>query len=111
MFCDKCGALLLPTHDSKQKRILKCTACGFSKAPSTENDYTLRHKIVHSERDVTVVHESTEELEHLPIAKAACLRCGFGRANYWQSLVQAQDADPTLFFRCRQCGHTWRDAR
>ncbi len=109
MFCDKCGALMIPTTDRKGKRLLKCAACAYSKSTDHGDDYTIQQKIIHSERDETLIIESPEQFDQLPTAKMSCPKCNYGKASYWQSQVQVEDEDATIFYRCKQCGHTWRD--
>ncbi|MHA2233133.1 MAG: RPA12/RPB9/RPC11 RNA polymerase family protein [Candidatus Hodarchaeales archaeon] len=111
LFCDYCGAVLLLSSNQRGEKVMICVVCTFSKPLGTEDDYMIHQKIAHSARDVTMVVESDEDLNYLPIAKAMCLRCGFNQASYWQSLIEPVVAgDSTLFFRCRQCNYTWREA-
>jgi len=109
MFCSRCGALVIPTRSSSGETVFKCAACGQSQSSKTGEDYTIEHKISHSDRDMTVVLESLNELDQLPTAKVGCPKCGHSQASYWQSQVQADDEAPTLFYRCRRCGLTFRE--
>jgi DNA-directed RNA polymerase subunit M len=112
LFCDKCGALLIPTRDEKKKTTLRCPKCGIKTKSNTveEGKYVLTQKIEHSVKDETVVIDDEVGGEALPTATVECPRCGHNRASYWQSQIRSADEGMTLFYRCVNCRHTWRDA-
>ncbi len=111
LFCDKCGALLIPVRDEKKKPTLRCPKCGAKSKGNAveEGKYVLTQKIVHTEKDETVVLDEELEGEALPTAVAECPKCGHNRATYWQSQIRSADEGMTLFYRCINCRYTWRD--
>jgi len=109
LFCDKCGALLIPTQDEKKKTTLRCPKCGKNAKNSAfeEGQYVLSQKIEHSVRDETIVID--DQVEALPTVNVECPKCGHNRSVYWQSQIHSDDQAMTLFYRCTNCRHTWRD--
>ncbi|MCF2136373.1 MAG: DNA-directed RNA polymerase subunit M [Candidatus Thorarchaeota archaeon] len=66
-FCEKCGAMMLPTKKEDGSRVLKCRECGHEKPlTKTAEDYRVKYRIDHSPREKIVVIEdedrSTEEM-------------------------------------------------
>ncbi|MFQ5977649.1 MAG: transcription factor S [Candidatus Heimdallarchaeota archaeon] len=111
LFCDKCGALLIPVRDEKKEAALQCPKCGMKATNSAieEGKYVLTQKIEHSEKDETVVIDNGLDGDTLPTATVECPKCGHNRASYWQSQIRSADEGMTLFYRCLNCRHTWRD--
>lgn len=44
-----------------------------------------------------------------PIVDAKCGKCGNNKAYYAIKQTRSSDEAPTKFFRCTNCGFTWRD--
>ncbi len=101
MFCPKCGSILRP-KDKAGKRILYCS-CGFSKAPEEENA-EIREK-VEGAKKIEVI----EQVETHPKIKAKCDKCSNNKAYYWTQQTRGADEPETRFFKCTECGHTWRE--
>jgi DNA-directed RNA polymerase subunit M len=90
---------------------LVCTRCGY-KVKATEEDlrgYGIRVKIGHSEKEKTLVLKEGDEAS-LPITReVTCPKCGYHEAYYWVVQTRAADEPPTRFYKCRRCGHVWRE--
>jgi len=107
-FCPKCGKLLIP-ESSK----LICTKCGYTKEISDAQDNSFTEEINHDiERELLkseVIDESAID-ETLPTRELYCPKCEKKqRVTYWQRQTRSADESPTRFFRCVECGHTWRE--
>ncbi len=61
-FCEKCGAMMLPTKKEDGKRVLKCRECGHER-PLTKaaEDYKVEYRIEHSPREKIVVIEESDQ--------------------------------------------------
>lgn len=109
-FCPRCGGLMRPVVEGGE-HYLVCARCGY-KVKATEKDlkaYGVVHRIGHSEKEKTVVIKETEEAS-LPITReVTCPKCGFHEAYYWFLQTRAADEPPTRFYKCRKCGHVWRE--
>lgn len=108
-FCE-CGALLVPDKQSDGKVQMRCPACSKTiSSNSNSKAFELRQKIHHSELEKTVIIEDPNAIETLPTANVGCEKCGNNEAVFWELQTRSADEATTTFYRCRKCGHTWRD--
>jgi DNA-directed RNA polymerase subunit M len=97
MFCPKCGALLMPKPGKKQ---LECS-CGHK----SSEGIMLRDKAKETEK-VEIV--GGEEKTNITV-DAECPKCGPVEAEHWEIQTRSSDESPTRFYKCKKCGHTWRE--
>ena len=57
-FCDKCGALMLPTKID-DKRVLKCRECGEEK-PIEKDGYKVKYHVEHSPKEKIIIIEEED---------------------------------------------------
>lgn len=88
-----------------QKTVFVCPKCGFKLKDVSEQRMadTIQQK---EKKNVEVVDA---EIEHLPVTKEECPKCGNDEAYYWSLQTRAADEPETRFFKCSRCKHTWRD--
>ncbi len=98
MFCNKCGALLLP--DSKKKDKLSCS-CGYS---TKKANVVVKEKI-RSGKGIEIIDQT---IETLPKTEMTCPKCENKQAFYWLLQTRSSDEAETQFFRCTKCKHQWR---
>jgi len=100
-FCPECGAMLLP-----QDSMLKCK-CGYEKDLSEESasQYSVNEKI--EAKDAVI--DKGADINTLPTTKAECPECGHDMAAWWLRQTRSADEAETRFFKCLNCGHTWRE--
>lgn len=59
-FCEKCGALMLPTKKQDGKKpVLKCRECGHEKRLGS-SEYKVEQKVQHTPKEKIVVIEESE---------------------------------------------------
>ncbi|MEM5802309.1 MAG: transcription factor S [Candidatus Aenigmatarchaeota archaeon] len=105
-FCEKCGGILLV----KKKRInfvLVCRKCGREYKPPKGEKLSITEE-QHETRKGIVVLGSDEGLGELPITKIMCPKCENMEAYWWMQQTRAADEPPTLFYKCKKCGYSWR---
>ncbi|MFX1504526.1 MAG: transcription factor S [Promethearchaeota archaeon] len=108
-FCD-CGALLVPERQPNGKTLMKCPACGKTiNSDGNSKAFEISQKIRHTDMEKTVIIEEPHGLDTMPTATAKCEKCGNNEAFYWQLQTRSADEASTTFYRCKQCGNTWRD--
>lgn len=103
-FCEDCGGLVAPTKDDGET-VFECRSCG------------KEHEKQDGEMKITETKDETErshilegdESESLPETDEECSECGNDRAHWWMEQTRAADEPETRFFRCTECGHTWRE--
>jgi DNA-directed RNA polymerase subunit M len=103
-FCEKCKTILVTQKDGG-KTILVCRKCG-----SKITDYKpleISEKIHKKPLDDVIIIEKNEEA--LPTTKAVCPKCGHREAVWWLQQTRSIDEAPTLFLRCTECKHSWRE--
>ncbi len=101
MFCPKCGAIL-KVKQEKGKRFFSCS-CGYT----NRKEKATLSETVEKEEEIAVVEQDDRSL---PVTDAECPKCGNLKAGFWTAQTRAGDEPETRFFKCTQCGHTWRDA-
>ncbi|GAG32325.1 unnamed protein product [marine sediment metagenome] len=50
-----------------------------------------------------------ENKSNLPLADEECPKCGCPKAYYWTVQTRAGDEPETRFYKCKKCGHVWRE--
>lgn len=104
MFCQKCGALLVPKKEGK-KTVLKCS-CGYVQKEKVEEPVQIKEEIGEEYKKIAIVKD---EDETLPLTDADCPSCGHKKAYFWMIQTRAGDEPETRFFKCEKCKHVWRE--
>ncbi|MFX1319547.1 MAG: transcription factor S [Promethearchaeota archaeon] len=111
-FCPKCSSILIPQKNG-DKKVLFCQTCGYSKPLTSkdEKEYRYGDKINHipEKEEVFVIDEEMLEQRTMPTVRAICPKCGHKEAYYWQVQTRSGDEAMTTFYRCTNCGQTWRE--
>jgi DNA-directed RNA polymerase subunit M len=103
-FCPKCGSTLLP--QKKEKKIfLACGKCGYV---STSSDKQI-DRLTQDREKIIVISRDADKLRTLPKVKQECPKCNNHEAFYWLVQTRGGDESSTQFFRCTNCGATWRE--
>jgi DNA-directed RNA polymerase subunit M len=85
---------------------MKCRKCGFTK----ERDKSANSFVSTAERkedDIAILEGS--ESAGLPTTTIKCPECGNRTAYWWMRQLRAADESEVRFFRCTECGATWRE--
>jgi DNA-directed RNA polymerase subunit M len=102
-FCDDCGSMM-----KKEDGVMVCTNCG----TSAEQERATEEFISTEEQTGEELIESSEDasFEGKPTADdVTCEECGNGEAWYTIKQTASADEPPTRFFKCKECGHRWRE--
>ncbi len=103
-FCPKCGSTLLPQKKEK-KVFMACGKCGYT---STKGDKVVT-QLSQDREKIIVIGRDADKLHTLPKVKAECPKCSNREAFYWLVQTRGGDESSTQFFRCTNCGATWRE--
>jgi len=107
-FCPSCGTRLIPTQEKEKTSILSCPNCGYKK--TTSRSTVAKRVIGHGPRDrIAVIGKEEQKLRTTPTAKIECPKCGNNLAYTWQVQTRSADEGATQFFRCTECGYTYRE--
>ena len=111
-FCTQCGSRLVPKKVNLGKQemlMLVCTKCHFKKQEATVAARFNGKIIEHDPKQFLAVIGKEEQFSTLPTLQISCPRCGNNTANVWQVQTRGLDESSTQFFRCIQCGYTYRE--
>ncbi|MDW8022009.1 MAG: transcription factor S [Nitrososphaerota archaeon] len=104
--CPRCGKVMALKKSSKPA--WTCFKCGYERPIEGSIIYTKVHKRGKT-AEIAVV-DKEEEAKVLPVTTdVVCPKCGAREAYYWSIQTRSADEPMTQFFRCRKCGHTWRE--
>ena len=99
-FCPKCKSIMLPKKQG-DKAVFVCH-CGYSEAGETRIKEAVKQEI----REIGIVEK---QIETLPVVNAKCPHCSHREAYNWEIQTRSGDEAATQFFKCKKCGHTWRE--
>ncbi len=102
-FCDECGGILVPEKEEGETSF-KCRNCG---KKYTKDGMEL--EITEKNEDVEKSMIGENDDESLPVTDAKCGECGNDKAHWWMEQTRAADEPKTRFFKCTNCGNTWRE--
>ncbi|MHB8051821.1 MAG: transcription factor S [Methanoregula sp.] len=100
MFCPECKTMLMSSAGQ-----LKCRKCGYIRKIETADQMT--RKVNRSENEIVIVEEEGQE-KTMPTIQIKCPKCENNLAIWWLRQLRAADESEVRFFRCTECGHTWR---
>jgi len=104
MFCDKCGAVLVPKKDNGKMQMI-CNSCGAS--VNKRGSIVLTEKVGDGKKNIIEVVD--KKIDILPKTDVDCPKCHNGKAFFWLVQTRAADEAETRFFKCVKCNHTWRE--
>lgn len=86
------------------KGVMFVCHCGYSE----KGEAKITEAVKQEKREMGVVEK---EIDTHPIVKARCPDCKHDEAFNWEIQTRSPDEAATQFFKCRKCGHTWREYR
>lgn len=101
--CEKCGGLLVPKKEGGETTF-HCRSCGEDYKEAGDD-----LKIVNENKEEKKINIESEEDVNLPETEKKCPECGHGKAYRWLTQTRSSDEAETRFFKCKKCGHTWRE--
>lgn len=104
-FCPKCGCILL---EDRRRKVLICKKCKYERAATGSEGQRFVEEI-NKKPAALIVKEEPAEGATLPVTKAECKKCGNNKAYYWMMQTRSADEPSTRFYRCTECGCTWRE--
>jgi DNA-directed RNA polymerase subunit M len=78
-----------------------CGSCGHREA----GELKLSSKGIERSETPVVSHEADVR----PIVDAKCPKCKHTKARFWEIQTRSADEPATRFYKCVNCGHTWRE--
>jgi DNA-directed RNA polymerase subunit M len=104
-FCDECGGIIVPEKEEGETSFT-CRNC--DEKYEKQDGEIMQITETKDEDDKNMIGEGSEEDQH-PEIEEDCSECGNDTAYWWMEQTRAADEPETRFFRCTECGHTWRE--
>lgn len=102
MFCPECKSMLMSSGGQ-----LKCRRCGYIRKIDSNDQNQMMRKKKRSEKEIVIVEEEGK-VRTLPTIQIRCQKCDNNLAFWWLRQLRSADESEVRFFRCTECGHTWR---
>ncbi len=106
-FCKKCGSLMVPKKEGK-KVVMVCRKCGAKITKVEKSDFKFSTASVKKASEVIVIDKRSQK-DLSPETSVQCPKCGYTKASWWVQQTRSGDEPPTRFFKCKNCGHVWRE--
>ncbi|CAL5220751.1 g2813 [Coccomyxa viridis] len=103
-FCPTCANLLLVDVESGQP-LFKCQTCPYIYSVDREISREAQLK----KKEVDDVLGGSDAWKNVQTTTVPCPKCGHGRAYFMEVQTRSADEPATLFFKCEECGHNWRE--
>jgi transcription factor S len=87
---------------------LKCRKCGYIRKIDDTDQNKMTRKTDRTENEITIVDDEDEGIKTMPTIQIKCPKCANNLAIWWLRQLRAADESEVRFFRCTECGHTWR---
>ena len=86
-------------------KVMFACHCGYKE----QGESRIKESVKQEEREIGVVDKNA--VETLPLVSARCPHCKNEEAYNWEIQTRSPDEAATQFFRCKKCGHVWREYR
>jgi DNA-directed RNA polymerase subunit M len=101
MFCPECKTMMISSGGQ-----LKCRKCGYLRKFEVSDQKETMKPLVPNE--ITIVDDEDIKVNTMPTIQIKCPKCEHNLAFWWLRQLRAADESEVRFFRCTECGHTWR---
>lgn len=105
-FCKKCGSIMFPDKE-KDQLVWKCRKCGRTEKAKKEETLIVS-KEKKDKKEIPVI-DMDKEKKKLSVVDVKCHKCGNVGAMWWLQQTRSGDEPATRFFKCVECGFTWRE--
>ena len=96
-FCERCGGLIIMKDDRAV-----CASCG------RKSDKKLKIKSSEKIKKQGSVAVVKKEENVQPIVDMKCPKCKHNKCYFWTQQTRSSDESETKFYKCVECGHSWR---
>lgn len=104
--CKICGSLMRPLKENGSVVFICGNGCSIEKVQKMDS-LKLSQKIEHEPLDNVQIIESKRA--NLPIMEYPCQKCNNNKVFWWTRQTRSSDEPETRFYKCTECGYTWRE--
>jgi DNA-directed RNA polymerase III subunit RPC11 len=122
LFCPRCGTLLLLSYDDADDADrsadmeddvrgapLRCPQCRYAYAGDPGVAVTRRTECTKHKKQQDDVLGGADAWKNVDCTTAECPKCEHAKAYFMQIQIRSADEPSTIFYKCCQCGHQWRE--
>lgn len=114
VFCPKCGGIMVPVRRRGESKIkLVCRNCGYAmetEDASVLEAYKMKARVRKEEPPSIITVKGSYVPPGASVVKGVrCPNCGYEEAYFWMMQTRSADEPMTRFYKCRRCGHSWRE--
>ncbi|KAI8896920.1 hypothetical protein BC833DRAFT_595651 [Globomyces pollinis-pini] len=102
-FCPICSNVLLLDNGGENK--LFCQSCPYI----CRIDKPLTNKTKFTAKQVDDVLGGAQAWDNVDSTEVSCPQCEHNRAYFMQIQIRSADEPSTLFYKCCECAHDWRE--
>lgn len=84
--------------------IYQCPKCEYE----SKAEKLVREDVTGDVEPIRVVGANVLKLKTMPTTSVECPKCANETAYWWMNETRSLEEAPTEFYRCTNCGHTWR---
>lgn len=103
-YCDECGGIVVPKKENESS-LFVCRSCGKQYEKEEDEDLVLKEE----KEESNGINVAEDEEVALPETEKECDECGNDTAYWWTAQTRGADEPETRFFKCTECGNTWRE--
>jgi transcription factor S len=109
-FCPNCETRMKPRIE---QGVVLCPKCGFTAEKDQHEPLSKTKKLMappeNNSGSSLKIMDSDNVPSALPTTTVDCPKCGNNVAFWWMLQTRSADEATTQFYRCTECGHTWRN--
>ncbi|KAK9820401.1 hypothetical protein WJX72_009980 [[Myrmecia] bisecta] len=104
-YCPTCANMLLVEHDGSEDMRYYCSSCPYIYVLDRKIQ---KHIVLHT-KEVDDVLGGDDAWKNVAKTDATCPQCSGTQAFFMEIQIRSADEPATLFFKCVQCRHQWRE--
>jgi len=104
LFCPTCGTSLVLEEGEGCNQFI-CRSCEYILPISK----TVKSRIYPKKKEDDKIEGGTATWETAQVARERCPVCSHDKAYFIQLQTRSSDEPMTIFFRCANCAHRWKE--
>ncbi|KAL3072665.1 hypothetical protein niasHS_017639 [Heterodera schachtii] len=104
-FCPTCGTILTLSDGKDYCKQFSCGSCSYTLPISKK----LTSRIYSKKKEDEKIIGGTEMWENAQVTNERCPSCSHDKAYFQQIQTRSADEPMTIFYRCANCGHRWKE--
>mmetsp|Transcript_6239 Transcript_6239/g.9064 ORF Transcript_6239/g.9064 Transcript_6239/m.9064 type:complete len:107 (-) Transcript_6239:136-456(-) len=103
-FCPNCSNILLVGYSAESKTQWNCSTCTYVVNVNNPIQMKLGNKLKTAEPIISDWSSNSQVVSNID-----CAKCHHSEAYFTEFQTRSADEPTTQFFKCKNCGNTWRE--